>query len=96
MTQIPKLSGEDISQRVSALPGWSIDERGQLTRTFKRDNFLAGLAFVTLIADVAEQAGHHPDLLLTYPSVKVSLTTHDAGGLTDKDFQLAKQIDALA
>lgn len=92
----PRLSGDEIMSRVSALQGWSIDEKGELTRTYKQPNFMAGLAFVNKIAQVAEAAGHHPDVLLTYPAVKVSLVTHDAGGLTAKDFDLAKEIDALS
>ena len=50
----------------------------------------------TRVADLAEKAGHHPDVLLTYPRVTMSLTTHDAGGLTDKDFALAAEIERVA
>ena len=54
-----------------------------------------GLGFVGRMAELAEKANHHPDVLLTYPRVTVSLTTHDAGGLTEKDFGLAQQIDEV-
>ena len=56
---------------------------------------MAGLLFINRIAGLAEANGHHPDLLLTYPAVTVNLITHDAGGLTIKDFDLAAQIDRL-
>ena len=72
-----------------------MNERGELTRTFKQPNFIAGLLFVNRIAGAAEATGHHPDVLLTYPAVKIALITHDAGGLTAKDFALAAQIDKL-
>ncbi len=90
-----KISPAEIESHLSALPTWTINDQGELTRTFKQDNFLAGLAFVNQIAPIAEAAGHHPDVLLTYPSVTIRLTTHDAGGLTSSDFALAKQIDAI-
>lgn len=90
-----RLNSIDIQSRLSALPGWSLSEGGELTRTFKQANFMAGLAFVNKLAPLAEAAGHHPDVLLTYPAVRIALVTHDAGGLTEKDFALAKQIDAL-
>lgn len=91
-----RLNDTDVEKHLASLNGWSIDSRGELTKTFRRHNFMDGLAFVNQIAQLAEAAGHHPDLLLTYPSVRVALTTHDAGGLTEKDFALAQQIEALA
>ena len=91
-----KLSSADISQHLNKLPGWELNAQGELTRTFKQPNFMAGLMFVNRIGGAAESAGHHPDVLLTYPSVKIVLITHDAGGLTTKDFDLAAQIDKLA
>jgi 4a-hydroxytetrahydrobiopterin dehydratase len=90
-----KLSASEVKDKLSAIPGWVIADNGELTRTYKRKNFMDGLKFVNELAVVAEKAGHHPDVLLTYPSVKISLTTHDAGGLTEKDFALAAAIDSL-
>jgi len=90
------LSAAAIASQLTALPGWSLNQQGALSRTFKQPNFLAGLIFVTQITSLTEAADHHPDVLLTYPAVTIMLITHDAGGLTEKDFALAKQIDALA
>ncbi len=90
-----KLTSIDIEQRLVALPGWALSARGELSRTFTQPNFMSGLLFINRIAGAAEVAKHHPDLLLTYPRVQVALTTHDVGGLTEKDFDLAAQIDKL-
>ena len=91
-----KLTAAEIEKHLAALPNWSVNAQGELTRTFKQPNFIAGLLFVNRIGGAAEAAGHHPDVLLTYPSVKIALITHDAGGLTANDFDLAAQIDKLA
>jgi 4a-hydroxytetrahydrobiopterin dehydratase len=90
-----KLSADQIQEHLAKLSGWSLNEAGELTKTYKRKNFLDGLGFVTQIAVFAERAGHHPDVLLTWPSVQIRLTTHDAGGLTENDFKLAAEIDTL-
>ena len=95
MTTTP-FSPSDIENRLAALSRWTVNADGELTRTFKQPNFMAGLDFVNKLASLAEAAGHHPDVLLTYPAVTIRLVTHDAGGLTIKDFDLAHQIDALA
>lgn len=93
-----KLSDQEIAAKLKMLQGWERIEVGGkpgIARTFKTGNFLAGLAFVTKIAVLAEQANHHPDVILTYPRVTVQLTTHDAGGLTHKDFELAANLDQI-
>jgi 4a-hydroxytetrahydrobiopterin dehydratase len=66
-----------------------------LVREFSFDDFKSALVFVDQIGQLAEQAQHHPDIELGWGRVKVSLTSHDSGGVTDKDHQLAKQIDKL-
>jgi len=91
-----KLSNEQVQSQLSGLNGWTLNDKGELFKVFKQLNFLQGLGFVTRVTILAEKAGHHPDILLTYPSVQIMLTTHDAGGLTDADFNLAREIDALA
>jgi len=93
------LTDADITQRLAGLPGWSRTQVGKaagITRSFKRRNFLDGLGLVTRVAVLAEMANHHPDVVLTWPAVTFTLTTHDAGGLTDKDFALAQSIDSVA
>jgi 4a-hydroxytetrahydrobiopterin dehydratase len=77
-----------------ALPQWK--RNGQvIARTFQFKDFPAAMKFVNQIADLAEQAQHHPDVDVRWNKVTLALTTHDAGGLTEKDFALAKQFDAL-
>ena len=88
------LSKEDANHRLSTLPGWQI-EAGELTRTFKFEDFIAALAFVNRIGDRAEKAGHHPDIDIRYNRVRLGLVTHAAGGLTAKDFELAAAADGL-
>lgn len=67
-----------------------------LTKAYKTKTFLEGLAFITQIAVLAEAADHHPDITLTYGAVQVTLSTHDAGGITKLDTALAKKIDSCA
>ena len=87
-------SPDEASSRLTALPGWQIHD-GQLTRTFSFKDFPAALAFVNRVGERAEEAGHHPDIDIRYNRVLLSLMTHDAGGLTDKDFALATAVDTL-
>jgi 4a-hydroxytetrahydrobiopterin dehydratase len=87
-------SKEEAASRLGALPGWQI-EAGELTRTFKFEDFIAALAFVNRVGDRAEKVGHHPDIDIRYNQVRLALVTHDAGGLTAKDFELAAAADRL-
>jgi len=86
------LTDTEVSSRLQSLPDWRI-ESGELTRTFACKDFLAALAFVNQVGDLAEKAGHHPDIDIRYNRVRFALVTHDAGGLTAKDFDLAASID---
>jgi 4a-hydroxytetrahydrobiopterin dehydratase len=88
------LSDRDIQARLSQLPDWSLSGNTiTCTRTFK--DFVAAVEFVNHLVAPAEAAGHHPDLAISYNRVVISLSTHDAGGLTDKDFALATTLSAL-
>jgi 4a-hydroxytetrahydrobiopterin dehydratase len=88
------LSDMEIQERANQLEGWTVEGKQlKLTRTFK--DFVEAIAFVNKLVEPAEAAGHHPDLAISYNKVTVSLTTHDAGGLTDKDFDLAQVISEL-
>jgi 4a-hydroxytetrahydrobiopterin dehydratase len=92
------LAESQIDQLLSALPGWRVVDRAgrlRIEKVYHTGSFLAGLDFVTRLAALAEQFNHHPEVLLTYPQVRITLTTHDAGGLTDRDFELARRIDSL-
>jgi 4a-hydroxytetrahydrobiopterin dehydratase len=92
---VAKLNPSEIKERTDALPGWQI-EGGELVKTFAFKNFLEALAFVNRVGEAAESAGHHPDIDIRYNRVRLALITHDAGGLTDKDFQLAAHASKLA
>jgi 4a-hydroxytetrahydrobiopterin dehydratase len=81
----------EIDRELQKLPDWKIEQQ-QLQRTFKFQNFVLAIDFVNRLVEPAETAGHHPDLAISYNRVTVSLTTHDVGGLTPKDFALARVI----
>jgi 4a-hydroxytetrahydrobiopterin dehydratase len=82
------LTDVEISSRLKSLPDWKV-ESGELTRTFSFKDFVGSLAFVNKVGDLAEKAGHHPDIDIRYNRVRLALVTHDAGGITAKDFELA-------
>jgi 4a-hydroxytetrahydrobiopterin dehydratase len=88
------LSDQDARHRLQALPDWKI-VAGELVKTFQLKDFRAALAFVNQVGELAEQAAHHPDIDIRYNRVRLALTTHDAGGLTAKDFDLATLAEKL-
>ena len=87
-------SADQVASHLSALPSWKV-ETGELTRTFLFEDFRAALRFVNLVAELAEEAGHHPDIDIRYNRIRLALSTHDACGITAKDFDLATCIDKL-
>lgn len=90
-----QLLGEaEIQLKASSLKGWTVtDSQLQITRTFP--DFVAAIEFVNKLVEPAEAASHHPDIEISYNKVKISLTTHDAGGLTQSDFDLAGIISQI-
>jgi 4a-hydroxytetrahydrobiopterin dehydratase len=92
---MPALSNVEITERLSGVAAWKV-ESGELMRTFTFKDFRAALAFVNKVGEAAEKAGHHPDIDIRYNRVRLALVTHDAGGLTTKDFDLAAEADKLA
>lgn len=93
------LTDQQISAGLKTIEGWKredLEGRPGIMKVFPTGNFLSGLGFVTRVAVLAEKANHHPDVVLTYPKVSLRLSTHDAGGLTHKDFDLAAEIDRAA
>ena len=90
-----KLSDADIATRLAATPGWSL-ANGKLHRDFKFDDFVAAFGFMARCALVAERMNHHPEWFNVYNKVNVDLATHDAGGITAKDFELAAAMSKLA
>ena len=91
---MPALSEKDVQSRLVSIPDWQI-ESGELVRTFLFKDFRASLAFVNKVGDLAENSGHHPDIDIRYNKVRLALVTHDAGGITPKDFDLAAAADKL-
>jgi 4a-hydroxytetrahydrobiopterin dehydratase len=88
------LTPAKIASELKDVPGWTL--RGKaITRTFKLDNFLMSIAFVRRIAKRAEKFQHHPDIDIRFDQVTLTLTTHDAGGLTAKDFSMATECDKI-
>ncbi|BAZ46594.1 pterin-4a-carbinolamine dehydratase [Chondrocystis sp. NIES-4102] len=88
------LTQSEIEQQIKNLPQWQ-QQNKTITRTFKFKNFVEAIAFVNQLVEPAEAAAHHPDLAISYNKVTVSLTTEDAGGISQKDFDLAKTISQL-
>jgi 4a-hydroxytetrahydrobiopterin dehydratase len=91
---VSPLSEAEVSSRLVSLTSWQLED-GELVRTFSFDDFRASLAFVNAVGELAEAAGHHPDIDIRYNKVRLALVSHDAGGLTVKDFDLAGQIDGI-
>jgi 4a-hydroxytetrahydrobiopterin dehydratase len=91
---MPALSTEEANRQLATLPEWKIVS-GELVRTFQFKDFRAALAFVNQVGELAETADHHPDIDIRYNRVRLGLVTHDAGGITAKDFDLAAKAEKL-
>jgi len=90
-----KLDRQQVAEQMQRLPEWTL-QGDQIERQLTFQNFVDAMVFVNKVAEVAEELGHHPDIRIVYNRVSLALSSHDAGGLTHKDFQLAQRIDALA
>ena len=84
----------EACQRINNIPGWVLKE-AVITRSHQFDTFMDGITFINKIANEAEKVNHHPDITISWRNVMLSLTTHDAGGLTEKDFEMAKTINSV-
>ena len=92
---MPRLKAAEIKAALVKTPDWK--RRGTaIARAYRFKDFVAAIKFVNRVAMAAERAGHHPDIDIRWNQVTLALTTHDAGGLTEKDFALAKQFDTLS
>jgi 4a-hydroxytetrahydrobiopterin dehydratase len=91
---VEKLSAAEIEEKLGHLPDWGIDQQ-KLFRHFVFSNFVDAWGFMSQVALVAETQNHHPEWTNIYNRVEIYLTTHDAGGITERDFKLATQIDSL-
>jgi 4a-hydroxytetrahydrobiopterin dehydratase len=92
---MPKLDDDQIAAALAAVPQWT-RQGDTVVRTFQFKGFPAAVKFVNAVAELAEQSWHHPDIDIRWNKVTLALTTHDAGGLTQKDFDLARQFDQLS
>lgn len=92
MARPARLPDHDITARLAALPGWTRDGNA-MTRTFTFAGFPEAVAFIDRLVEPAERMEHHPDVDLRYNKVTVTLSTHDQGGLTSYDFELAALVD---
>ena len=90
-----RMSDEEVTKQLTNLGGWE-REGDALVREFEFANFVGSVDFVNRITPVAEEMNHHPDLAISWNKVKVSLSTHSEGGITENDFELATKIDSLA
>ncbi|MGH7815593.1 MAG: 4a-hydroxytetrahydrobiopterin dehydratase [Candidatus Binataceae bacterium] len=88
-----KLSSEEIAAKLNELPGWEYKD-GVITKLYRFKEFLHGIEFVSKIAKIAEAADHHPGIAIDYTRVRFSCVTHSEGGVTKKDFKLAREIEA--
>jgi len=95
MARPAKLTSPEVSQRLAALPGWVVKD-GKLHRELTFPDFVQAFAFMGDVAREAEALQHHPEWFNVYNRVTVDLSTHDAGGITSKDVDLAKLLDATA
>ena len=95
MAKVDKLTGEARAAALAELAGWSLEigERDAITRSFRFEDFNAAFGFMTRVALKAEKMYHHPEWSNVYNRVDVTLTTHDADGLTERDVKLARFID---
>jgi 4a-hydroxytetrahydrobiopterin dehydratase len=89
------LTDSSIQTALNSLPGWKRNGLA-IERTFEFKDFKAAMVFVNKIADAAEAANHHPDIDIRYNKVKLSLVSHDSGGVTDRDVRMAAEINQLA
>lgn len=90
-----KLTDQQIEAELAKSPDWA-EVSGAIQRTFQFPDFKASMAFVDGLAEYAERVQHHPDILIRYNKVTISANTHDAGGITAKDFALAGEADRIA
>ena len=88
------LAANEIQNRLPHLPGWSIDGRS-ITKSFNFTTYMEGVVFANRVAEAAEDSNHHPDMILGYRRVVVTLTTHSAKGITQKDIDLATELQGF-
>ena len=93
---VPALQGKELADLAKQVPGWEVVDGHHIKKNFKFPDFKQALAFVNRVGEVAEQQGHHPDILLAWGKAEVTTYTHAINGLTESDFILAAKINQLA
>ncbi len=89
---MPKLNNQDTERALAELKGWSMKDDA-IHKSFKHDSFAEAIVFVNAVAHLAELMNHHPDVDIRYSTIHVASTTHDQGGITEKDVALARSIE---
>lgn len=92
---VPPLKGKALEDLQKQVSGWSVVNEHHITKTFQFPDFRSALAFVNQVGELAEQQGHHPDILLRWGKAEVTTWTHKIDGLTESDFILAAKVDRL-
>ncbi len=89
-----RLDSEQIEEHLKLVVGWTIEDN-KLTKTYQFASYSAGVVFAAAVAFRADKMDHHPDLTIGYQKVKVAVNTHDVGGISETDFELARAVDSL-
>ena len=92
---VPPLAGKELDALSKQVPDWRVVDGHHIVRLYKFPDFRQALAFVNKVGELAEQQGHHPDILLAWGKAEITTWTHAINGLTESDFILAAKIDAL-
>ena len=91
---MPKLNEQQLERELGKLPGWSVKENA-IRKRYEHTSFAEAIVFVNAVAHLAELENHHPDVDIRYSTIHVALTTHDQGGITEKDVALARSIEEI-
>jgi 4a-hydroxytetrahydrobiopterin dehydratase len=92
---MPRLSDAEVQQALGGMPGWSLED-GEVTRQFKFKDFVEALGFIAQVGALQEQMDHHATITNTYSDVKLALSTHSEGGITERDMELARKVSERA
>ena len=91
-TPMPKLAPEQVNERLKQIPGW--ERKGDtIAKLYRFKEFMDGIRFIGKVAEIAERMDHHPDIAINYTRITFSCSTHSEGGITEKDFKLAGDIE---
>ncbi len=85
---------DELEALLKKLPEWDVEDK-TIVRIMEFDDYMEGIDFVNAVAEIAEEAGHHPDIDIRWCTITIRLTSHDVGGLTELDLELARKIDTL-